>query len=61
MAEVRGLYVAEANPIKQGLKLSFIVFFPLCVHAVAEANPIKQGLKRHEDNRGHKRDNSRRG
>jgi len=36
--------VAEANPLKQGLKPALIILgeFPL---TVAEANPLKQGLK----------------
>ena len=36
--------VAEANPLKQGLK-HFDKFHDRCLPAVAEANPLKQGLK----------------
>jgi len=36
--------VAEANPIKQGLKLYSQPIMPY-KRNVAEANPIKQGLK----------------
>jgi len=36
--------VAEANPIKQGLKHHFQSIFVTFLF-VAEANPIKQGLK----------------
>ena len=37
--------VAEANPIKQGLKRSRYPRRWHWIHPVAEANPIKQGLK----------------
>jgi len=37
--------VAEANPIKQGLKRFMISTFSSLMAPVAEANPIKQGLK----------------
>ncbi len=37
-------WVAEANPIKQGLKL-YSLLSKRVPSRVAEANPIKQGLK----------------
>ncbi len=37
--------VAEANPIKQGLKHPYDLTFTGLFSEVAEANPIKQGLK----------------
>ena len=36
--------VAKANPLKQGLKHSFLYRFILRID-VAKANPLKQGLK----------------
>ena len=39
-----GVIVAEANPIKQGLKLHSVSAHIASI-IVAEANPIKQGLK----------------
>ena len=40
-----GAVVAEANPLKQGLKLSVLLLCRVIAVLVAEANPLKQGLK----------------
>ena len=37
--------VAEANPLKQGLKPILAAIVAAFTFAVAEANPLKQGLK----------------